>query len=47
MTITLKILNISIPRYPGAQLHMQINIPVKFFDPRSNMRQKLKIANFY
>jgi hypothetical protein len=34
--ITLKILNKSRRIYPGAQLHMLINIPVKFHDPRSN-----------
>jgi choline kinase len=35
-TITLKILNESRRKYPGAQLHMLINIPVKFHDSRSN-----------
>jgi hypothetical protein len=34
--ITLKILKISWRKYPGAQLHMLINIPVKFHDSRSN-----------
>jgi RNase H-fold protein (predicted Holliday junction resolvase) len=35
-TISLQILNKSTQKYPGAQLHMLINIPVKFHDPRSN-----------
>jgi hypothetical protein len=34
--ITLKILNKSTQKYPGAQLHMLINIPAKFHDSRSN-----------
>jgi hypothetical protein len=34
---TLKILNISTQKYPGAQLHMLINIPVRFNDSRSNI----------
>jgi hypothetical protein len=34
--ITLTILNKSRRKYPGAQLHMLINIPVKFYDSRSN-----------
>jgi hypothetical protein len=47
--ITLKILNISTQKYPGVQLHMQINIPVRLYDSRSNIfwvRHKLKIENF-
>jgi hypothetical protein len=35
--ITLRILNISKWKYPGAQLHMLINIPVRFHDSRSNI----------
>jgi hypothetical protein len=35
--MTLKILNISTQKYPGAQLHMLINIPVRFHDSRSNI----------
>jgi hypothetical protein len=35
--ITLKILNISTQKYPSAQLHMLINIPVRFYDSRSNI----------
>jgi hypothetical protein len=35
--ITLKILKKSRRKYPGAQLHMLINIPVKFHDSRSNI----------
>jgi hypothetical protein len=51
-TITLKILNKSTRKYPGAHLHVLINIPVKFHDSRSNTffsykRHKLKIAKFY
>jgi hypothetical protein len=34
--ITLKILNKCRRKYPGAQLHMLINIPVKFHDSRLN-----------
>jgi hypothetical protein len=34
--ITLKILNKSRQKYPGAQLHMLINIPIKLHDSRSN-----------
>jgi hypothetical protein len=34
--ITLKILYKSTRKYPGAQLHMLIKIPVKFHDSRSN-----------
>jgi hypothetical protein len=34
--ITLKILNKSTQKYRGGQLHMLINIPVKFHDSRSN-----------
>jgi hypothetical protein len=34
--ITLKILNISTRKCPGAQLHMLIIIPVRFHDSRSN-----------
>jgi hypothetical protein len=34
--INLKILIKSRQKYPGAQLHMLINIPVKFHDSRSN-----------
>jgi hypothetical protein len=34
--ITLKLLNKSTWKYQGAQLHMQINILVKFHDSRSN-----------
>jgi hypothetical protein len=34
--ITLKILNISTGKYPGAQQHMLINISVRFHDSRSN-----------
>jgi hypothetical protein len=34
--ITLKILHKSTRKYPGAQLHMLINIPVNFHDSRSN-----------
>jgi hypothetical protein len=34
--ILLKILNKSRRKYSGAQLHMLINIPVKFHDSRSN-----------
>jgi choline kinase len=34
--ITLQIRNKSTRKYPSAQLHMLINIPVKFHDPRSN-----------
>jgi hypothetical protein len=34
--ITLKILKISRRKYAGAQLHMLINIPVKFHDSMSN-----------
>jgi hypothetical protein len=34
--ITLKIIKKSRWKYPGAQLHMLINIPVKFHDSRSN-----------
>jgi choline kinase len=34
--ITLKYLKISRRKYPGAQLHMLINISVKFHDSRSN-----------
>jgi hypothetical protein len=30
-----KILNKSTQKYPGAQLHMLINIPIKFHDSRS------------
>jgi hypothetical protein len=33
--ITLKILNISTWKYPGAQLHIKSNIPVRFHDSRS------------
>jgi hypothetical protein len=33
--ITQKILNKSRRKYPGAHLHMLINIPVKFHDSRS------------
>jgi hypothetical protein len=36
MAITLKIPNVSTLKYPGAQLHMLINISVKFHDFRSN-----------
>jgi hypothetical protein len=35
--ITLKILYKSTLKYPGAQLHMLINIPIKFHDSRSNI----------
>jgi hypothetical protein len=35
-TITLKILNKSTWKYPGAHLHMLITIPVKFHDSRSH-----------
>jgi hypothetical protein len=34
--ITLTILQLSRRKYPGVQLHMLINIPVKFHDSRSN-----------
>jgi hypothetical protein len=34
MAITLKILKISTRKYPGAQLHMLINIPVRSQDSR-------------
>jgi hypothetical protein len=34
--ITLKILFKTTRKYPGAQQHMLINIPVKFHDSRSN-----------
>jgi Tfp pilus assembly protein PilO len=37
--ITLKTLKISRRKYPGAQQHMLINIPVKFHDSRSNTFQ--------
>jgi hypothetical protein len=36
MAITLKILNISTQKYPGAQQHMLINILVRFYDSKSN-----------
>jgi hypothetical protein len=36
MAMTLKILNKSTQKYPGAQPHMLINIPVKFHDSMSN-----------
>jgi hypothetical protein len=50
-TITLKIIKISTRKYPGAQLNMLINIPVRFHDYVKYclcyVPHKLKIANFY